>query len=209
MTKPDQPAAEALQRRLAADARREAILVAAMRAFATAPYAAVSVRAIGRAAGVSEALVHKYFEGKPGLYTEVVARAVDDLRARQRAADAALPAGTSVRDRVRVSLEAYLDHIAEGTTGWAAPFLVAGNDPQPAHELRRRVRREYVDLLGGLLGIDPASGDVRRRYALHGYFGHLDAACLAWVEQGCPADHRAALVDGALGALEGALGDWG
>ncbi|GAB3622342.1 hypothetical protein GCM10027418_04240 [Mariniluteicoccus endophyticus] len=30
--------------------------------------------------------VHKYFDDKPGLYTEVVARAVDDLRARQCAA---------------------------------------------------------------------------------------------------------------------------
>src|SRR5665648_1078179 len=49
---------------------------------------------------------------------------------------------------------------------------------------------------------------ARHEFALWGFFGFLDAACLCWVERGCPDDERVALVDAGLGALEGALGDW-
>ena len=50
---------------------------------------------------------------------------------------------------------------------------------------------------------------ARHEYALWGYFGFLDHACLHWVEQGCPADDRDAVAEACLGALQGALGDWG
>ena len=35
------------------------------------------------------------------------------------------------------------------------------------------------------------------------------AACQAWVDAGCPERDRHPLTEAALGALEGALGDWG
>ena len=80
-----------------------------------------------------------------------------------------------------------------------------GTEPEEAQKVRSTARKEYVELLGSLLGV---SGWTRHIYALWGYFGFLDQACLHWVEQGCPDDQRQPLIEAALGALEGALGDW-
>lgn len=192
--------------RLDPDSRREAILAAASDAFAHAPYAEVSLAAIAREVGASEALLHKYFDGKAGLYAEVVRGAIDALWVQQQAANEALPANAPARDRVRASVLVYLDHVAAHPRGWAAPFMVARNDPEAAMVVRREARATYVEALAGLLQPDPTP---RRQYALWGYFGFLEAACLAWVERGCPDDDRHALADAALGALEGAIGDWG
>ena len=71
--------------------------------------------------------------------------------------------------------------------------------------VRARARSDYVERLGRLLG---PGEQPRRRYALWGYLGFIDAACLHWVERGCPDEERWGLIDAALGALEGGLGDW-
>lgn len=52
---------------------RGAILAAARAEFAAKGYDASSLRAIARSASVDPALVHHYFDGKRGLFTEVVA----------------------------------------------------------------------------------------------------------------------------------------
>lgn len=199
------------RQRLDAHTRRAGILAAAAVEFARAPYEEVSVAHVAAAASASEALVFRYFGSKPQLYASVIRWTMDELVARQASADDALPPGSSARDRVRTALLVYLDFLAERAMGWAASFVVAGNDPAAAVAVRREVRAEYVDRLGELLGLAPATGPgrlVRDEFALWGYFGFLDGACLAWVDRGCPVTERDSLVDAALGALEGALGDW-
>ena len=192
------------RRRLSVDERRAEILRAAAREFATASYEEVSAARLAAASGSSQALVFHYFGTKAGLYAAVVRDWIELLRRRQAEADAALPPGTPVRDRVRVRLEVYLDHVAGHSGSWASP-LHGGAEPAEGGALRREARREEVAALGELLAV----GDwPRHRYALWGYFGFLDQACLHWVESGCPAQDRPALIDAALGALEGALGDW-
>jgi AcrR family transcriptional regulator len=192
------------RRRLAPDERRGAILAAAAEEFAVAPYDAVSVATVAARAQASEALVYRYFDGKADLYAHVLRAAVADLLARQAAALAELPAGVPVRDRLRATTLVYLDHVASHPTGWASP-LRAGAEPEVAVGIRREARADYVARLAALL----APSDTRRHeYALWGWFGFLDAACLRWVDRGCPADDRWSLLDVALGALEGALGDW-
>ena len=81
--------------------RRELILSAASRAFASRPYEEVSLAEIAEEAQASEALVHKYFANKAGTYAQVLQRAADELAERTRRAADALPAGSSARDRVR------------------------------------------------------------------------------------------------------------
>lgn len=54
-----------------ADTRTE-ILTAARGLFATKGFEGTSVRAVAREAGVDPALVHHYFDGKAGLFAEVV-----------------------------------------------------------------------------------------------------------------------------------------
>ncbi|MDO5697243.1 MAG: helix-turn-helix domain-containing protein [Dermatophilus congolensis] len=198
---PDQP----VRRRLDAEERREAILQAAARLFADASYSQVSAAQIAAEAGSSQALIFHYFGSKAGLYAALMTRAVDSMVEAQKAADAALPQGNSARDRVRTSLEVYLDRIAAHPANWASGFT-GGDEPAEGQQIRRDARAAYVSMLRDLLG---TSDWARHEYAIWGYFGFVDTACLRWVEQGCPANERNPLIDAALGALEGALGDWG
>jgi len=194
------------RRRLDPDQRRDAIMDAAALAFAAAPYPEVSVVAVADRAGASQALVHKYFDGKAGLYADAVQRELDARADRWRAAVAALGAHAPARDRVRALLLVQLDHLAAAPTAWASPLLARGDEPAAALGVRQEARAALVEELRGLLLPD---GTLRRDYALWGFLGFLDGACAAWLGRGCPADERWSLVDAALGALEGALGDWG
>ncbi len=193
------------RRRLDVAARKEAILAAARDCYAEAPYAEVSVAAIAEAAHSSTALVFHYFNTKAELYAQVVSQAVTALSSAQQDAIGALGATASKRDRLRVSIQLYLDHIASHPRTWVAPLL-GGEEPSEAVDVRRRARAGYVAALADLLKPSPWA---RHEYALWGYFGFLDQVCLRWVERGCPAEERELLTEAALGALEGALGDWG
>ena len=185
--------------------RRELILSAASRAVASRPYEEVSLAEIAEEAQASEALVHKYFVGKAGIYAQVLQGAVDELAERTRQADAALPEGSSARDRVRASVLTYLDFIAERSPGWMAYQILAGHEPGEAARVRQEAREAAVRALAEVVG---GSRGHRDDFAFWGYLGFLDDACLRWVRAGCPNDQRHSLIDATLGCLEGALGDW-
>ena len=154
--------------------RRELILSAARRAFANRPYEEVSLAEVAAEARASEALVHKYFAGKAGLYAQVLQRAADEL--------------------------------AERSPGWVTYQVLAGHDPgDEAARVRRQAREAAVAALAEVVG---GSRGHRDDFALWGYLGFLDDACLRWVRAGCPDDQRHSLIDATLGCLEGALGDW-
>ena len=193
------------RQRLDADARRAAILESAAEAFAALPFSEVRISAIAKAAGASDALLYRYFSGKDALYEEVARLAVDDLAQRQEAALASLPTGTPARERIKAATVVYLDFIAENPAAWAMPLQNPGAEPGAGAAIRAAARAEQVAALGALLG---PGNDARRRFALWGFFGFLDAACLRWVTGGCRANERWPLIEAALGALEGALGDW-
>ena len=185
--------------------RRELILSAARRAFASRPYEEVSLAEVAQEAQASEALVHKYFAGKAGLYAQVLRYAADELAERTRRADDALPEGSSARDRVRASVLTYLDFIAARSPGWMAYQILAGHEPGEAARVRQEAREAAVRALAEVVG---GSRGHRDDFAFWGYLGFLDDACLRWVHAGCPNDQRHSLIDAALGCLEGALGDW-
>ena len=63
-------------RRLTPEARREQIVLCAVRLFGERPYAQVSQSEIAREAGVARGLLNHYFGDKRELYLEVVRRAV-------------------------------------------------------------------------------------------------------------------------------------
>ena len=194
------------RQRLAPEERREGILAASSEAFRDQPYDRVSLVSVAVAAGASEALVHKYFEGKAGLYAELVRRAVRELDRRQQQALAELADGVPARDRVRACALAYLDHVREHPGGVSAVHRAPAGEPETAAALREAARSDGVARLRSFLA--PGQGE-RHNFALHGYFGFLEAACERWAGEGCPENQRWPLVEAALGALEGALGDWG
>ena len=132
--------------------------------------------------------------------------AVNELAEHTRWADDALPEGSSARDRVRTSVLTYLDFIAERSPGWVTYQALAGHDPgDEAARVRRQAREAAVAALAEVVG---GSRGHRDDFALWGYLGFLDDACLRWVRAGYPDDQRHSLIDTALGCLGGALGDW-
>lgn len=193
------------RQRLSPDSRRSNILAAAAAAFASHPYSEVTISDISQAASASNALVYRYFRNKEELYTEVVRLSIADLLARQDATLKALDSGTPIRDHIRAATIIYLDHIATHPEAWALPQRQPGGEPATAAALRHQARHTYVEQLTKLLR---PSEQARHAYAIWGYLGFIDAACLRWVDKGCPSGDRWSLIDAALGALEGALGDW-
>lgn len=191
--------------RLDPDTRRAALLEAAQAAFADASYSEVTISAIASAAGASDALVYRYFGGKDELYAAVVASALESMLEDQAAAVQALGAGAARRERVKVATLVYVDHVAASRLMWAGPPGAMTGEPSAASAVRAQERAVMAERLRAMLA---PSQQVRHEYAVWGFLGFLDGACGRWVAQGCPDDQRWPLVEAALGALEGALGDW-
>lgn len=193
------------RRRLDPEERRQAIVAAAVDVFQAAPYAEASVAEVAAAAGGSQALVYKYFPRKADLYAAVLLDGVATFAARCDAALAALPDGVPVRDKVSAITVVRLDEVGAHPSGWASVVRVPAGEPETAEVVRGEARAAEVRSLRAVLR---PSVTVRHDYALTAWFGFLDAACRTWADRGCPPDERWPLVDAALGALEGALGDW-
>jgi AcrR family transcriptional regulator len=74
---PEKRASARPKRKRDATATREAILEAATRRFANEGYERAGAREIAADAGVTAALVNRYFGSKEGLFAEVIKRALD------------------------------------------------------------------------------------------------------------------------------------
>lgn len=61
----------AAQHRLSAEERREGIVYAAIRVFAEKGFARATTRDLAEAAGISEALLYRHFEGKEAIYEAI------------------------------------------------------------------------------------------------------------------------------------------
>ena len=115
--------------------------------------------------------------------------AVNELAERTQRADDALPEGSSARDRVRT----YLDFITERSPGWVTYQALAGHDPgEEAARVRRQARKAAVAALAEVVG---DSRGHRDDFALWGYLGFLDDACLRSAHAGCPDTQRHILID--------------
>lgn len=200
----DGDAAPAPRRRLGEAERRAALLAAAGEAFREAEYSQVSVARIARAAGASEALAHRYFGSKAGLYAAMAEDALGRLLERQDAGDLALGPEAEGWSRLRASLAVYLRFVGEGANGWATLLRSPGSVPASALAVRERGRAAYRDRVSAMLGLDP--GDLATRLVVDGYLAYVDAACLTWWEAGFDEELRRPLVEGAVAALAAALG---
>ena len=65
---------------------RTAILDSAEQAFSELGYGGASIRAIARAAGVNQAMIHYYYQNKDQLFAAVVERRAGDINARRETA---------------------------------------------------------------------------------------------------------------------------
>lgn len=188
------------RRRLSTTERRAAILGAAREHFATTDYPEASVPTIAAASGSSQSLVFHYFSSKAGLYASVVEDSLRSLLEARQATLDALNSGYPVRERISRLIQTHLDALRADHT------LVPGvGEPEAALAHRHAANAELVEQLRGIIGI---SDFPRHTWALWGWVGFLDHAGRHWVELGCPEEQRWPLIEAALGAMEGALGDW-
>lgn len=187
------------RRRLPVEQRRTQILDVAGALFAENGYNGVSTLTVAQACGVSEGLLFHHFPSKAEIYAAVVERRLDRLDEAMRNAVDSMPPNSPKRDTVRKLIATYLDHIAEEPLSWAA--VTRGDTPAEAQFVGIERRDGVVDKLLALVG--------DRSIAVSGFLGFVEAVCLDWVDAGCPSESREPIIAAALGALEGALGDWG
>ena len=142
-------------------ATRAALLTAARALFAEAGYDAVGVREIGARAGVTAALVNRYFGSKLGLFAAAVADSftVGDLLVGDRA---------TLGER----LARYLVGRRRGGTAAAEPTLVvlrSASSPEAGPVLRAALDAQVVRPLAAWLG--GADADARAGLVVAALFG--------------------------------------
>src|SRR6266550_3537725 len=94
--------------RLEVDERRRQLLKLGAELFARHSYDELSMRKIAREAGISHALLYRYFPTKQSYFRATLEQAAEELRART-SPDPSLPA----IEQLRGSLEAFLELVDE------------------------------------------------------------------------------------------------
>ncbi len=141
------------------DEVRERLLRVAQELFAERGYAAVSVRALARAAHVSPAMIAYYFRDKSGLLDAVVDDVFERLLAQLRELAGAAPGAADAPERViRLYLETF------GREPWLPSFLVRevlGGDAKRRARFVERFPRRLLPVVLPLLRREAASGHLR------------------------------------------------
>lgn len=141
------------------DEVRARLLRVAQELFAERGYAAVSVRALARAAHVSPAMIAYYFRDKAGLLDAVVDEVFERLIAQVRELAASAPAGGGTTERF---IRLYVETLAREP--WLPSFLVRevlGGDPARRARFARRFPGRIAPLVLPLLQREAASGRLR------------------------------------------------
>jgi AcrR family transcriptional regulator len=184
------------RRRLSPADRRNEILDCGAQLFARRPYDDVLMEEVAAAAGVSRALVYRYFATKRELFAAIYQRAADDLLAATE-----FDPGAALTEQVAAGLDAHFDYfVANRLTVLAANRVLSGDPMIQAiisdelAELRRRIldALDFKDL----------SREVTSA-AIHAWLVFVRAMCVEWLET--DAFSRTELRDVCLGALQGAF----
>lgn len=167
-------------------ATRERLIDAATEQFAEFGFRRTSVRDICRAAGANVAAVNYHFDGKLGLYKEVVSRAIQAMRETTRALivpDPALPADERLRHYVRAYVPLIAAREAQvqgGRAGWIHKLMRHESaEPTPlapwiADEVVKPRVRHLSRILAELLGTTDDDPRVARCVI------SIEAQCLSY-----------------------------
>ena len=164
------------RRRLAPDARRRDIVLAARALFAERPYAEVTTADVAQAAGVARSLVHHYFGGIRGVFLAVVADGAGAL-ADVRTAGPETP----LEERLAHNVAAALDVVAANRETWLAVAAhgPAAPDPQVRAIAELAVTRSVERALA--VNADVIEDTPATRLALRAFHAFSTEATRAWV----------------------------
>src|SRR3954468_9339559 len=166
--------------RLDNDARRAQLLLLARRAFSDRSYDEVSIDDLARVASISKGLLYHYFPTKRDLYVAGLREIADEL------VDAVLRVARDLPpvDRVRASVDAYLEHIARHSRAFVALMRGGiGSDPEVAAVVDSVRTRLFDKLLSGSALVSLVTSDARLETAMRGWIGFVEAASIDWCAQ--------------------------
>jgi len=160
----------ARQARVAIGDRRQLIIDAARKLFASRPYDQVTTSEIAKSAGVAYGLIAHHFENKRGLYLAVMNEIAVEIAAVQLVPP---PKGASLLDQLRHALRnhiAYIDSYSDSFVALLRGALGADVEHQAAVDRLRWLGAERILLALGITEPVPAA----LRTAMHGWVGYLD-----------------------------------
>ncbi|MFB9428582.1 TetR/AcrR family transcriptional regulator [Streptoalloteichus tenebrarius] len=185
------------RRRLDPAERRAELLDVGARLFAAKPYEDVFMEEIAERAGISRALLYRYFPSKRDLFAAIYQRAADRL-----VADVEFDPSAPVADQVSDAIDAHIDYfVANRNTVLAANRDLAGD-----RVIQAIIDEECATLRGRLLDTVSFPGHSREMVSavLTSWMVFVRALCVDWLAT--QAFSRAQLRDICVGALMGALG---
>jgi len=163
--------------RLDNDQRRAQLLELAKRAFSDRAYDDVSIDDLARIANISKGLLYHYFPTKRDLYVAGLREIADELVE----AVTRVPEDLAPIDRVRTSVDAYLDHITRHSRAFVALMRGGiGSDPEVAAVVESVRTRLFDKVLSGSPFASLLSGDARFQTAVRGWIGFVEAASIDW-----------------------------
>jgi AcrR family transcriptional regulator len=151
-------------------ARRQLIINAARKLFASQPYDQVTTSEIAKNAGVAYGLIAHHFENKRGLYLAVMNEIAVEIAAVQLTPP---PEDASLVDQLRHALRnhiAYIDTYSDSFVALLRGALGADVEHQAAIERLRWLGAQRILLALGIAEPIPAT----LRTAMHGWVGYLD-----------------------------------
>jgi AcrR family transcriptional regulator len=163
--------------RLDNDERRAQLLALAKQAFSDRAYDDVSIDDLAREARISKGLLYHYFPTKRDLYVAGLHEIASELGA----AITSVPSDLAPIERVRASLDRYLDHIARVPRAYVSLMRGGiGSDPEVAAVIDG-VRQQLFDAFLTDTPFAPLlSGNVRFETAVRGWIGFVESATIDW-----------------------------
>jgi AcrR family transcriptional regulator len=183
--------------RLQPEARREQLLSIGAALFAEHPYDDVRMEDVAEHAGVSRALLYRYFATKRDLFAAIFRRDSDALLASTQP-DPALKVADQVEAGLDAHIDYFVDHLHAALAVNRGPLsgdpLIQGIISAELAEVRRRM----LDA-SGLDGADRAVASI----ALHGWLLFVRGVCTEWIEH--PDLPRSEIREMCLRTLQSAL----
>ena len=184
------------RQRLDVEARRAQLLAIGSELFGTRPYDDVWIDDVAAEAGVSRGLLYHYFGNKRGFLHAVIEHETQAILA-ATAPDAGLPPD----QRLRASIEGYLDYVVAHPLGYRAIFRGAVSADARVRELvDENLLRQEGRLVAAFSRDEPSE---RLRLAVHGWLASLIAIVLDWLDR--PTIDRDELLDLALSTLQASV----
>jgi AcrR family transcriptional regulator len=144
--------------RLSRSARRQQLLAAAQRVFASQGYHAAAMDEIAEQAGVSKPVLYQHFPGKLELYLALLDTHTKHLLARVRAA---LESTDDNKQRVRAGIAAYFDFVEGCDSEHEGAFrLVFESDLRQEPAVRERVEASLQECAGAISEVIAADTGV-------------------------------------------------